>query len=48
MSKKSYLKYSIILIIILFGIGIMVYAHICTPSYEAANQSESADAVSNP
>ena len=48
MSKKSYLIYIILLILMVFRIGIMVYARICTPSFEAANQSESADAVSNP
>ena len=48
MSKKSYLIYIILLIILIFGIGIMVYARFRTPSFEAAEQSESTDAVSNP
>ncbi len=48
MSKKSYIIYIILLILVVFGIGIMVYARFRTPSFEAASQSESADAVSNP
>lgn len=48
MSKKSYLIYIILLILVIFGIGLIGYARICTPSFEAASQSESADAVSNP
>lgn len=48
MSKKSYIIYIILLILVVFGIGIMVYARFRTPSFEAAEQSESTDAVSNP
>lgn len=48
MSKKSYLIYIILLILVVLGIGIMVYARFRTPSFEAAEQSESTDAVSNP
>ena len=45
MSKKSYIIYIILLILVVFGIGIMVYARFRTPSFEAAEQSESTDAV---
>ena len=48
MSKKSYIIYIILLILVVFGIGIMDYARFRTPSFEAAEQSESTDAVSNP
>ena len=48
MSKKSYIIYIILLILVVFGIGIMVYARFRTPSFETAEQSESTDAVSNP
>ena len=40
MSKKSYIIYIILLILVVFGIGIMVYARFRTPSFEAAEQSE--------
>lgn len=48
MSKKSYLRYIIILIILLFCVGTAVYSHFRSPSLEAVSQSESSAAIRNP